>query len=152
MGVGYNRRSEPLLARLTKTYGSGRMSTVKPASADVSSGVELAEVVAAIALATDLGLGQPLEHLLRSCLIATRFADRLGASQEDRDATYWVALFMIAGCTAISFEMSQMFGDDIAFRGGLYGSRRRRCTRSATCSAAPGAIAVRLVARARRSG
>lgn len=89
-------------------------------AAGTSSGVELAEVVAAIALATDLGLGQPLEHLLRSCLIATRFADHLGASAEDQDATYWVALLMIAGCTAISFEMSQLFGDDIEFRGGLY--------------------------------
>ncbi|HEX6538732.1 MAG TPA: HD domain-containing phosphohydrolase [Candidatus Dormibacteraeota bacterium] len=96
------------------------MSILKPAAAGANSGVELAEVVAAVALATDLGLGQPLEHLLRTCLIATRFADRLGASQEDRDATYWVALFMIAGCTAISFEMSQMFGDDIDFRRGLY--------------------------------
>ena len=96
------------------------MSTVERPPAEVSSGVQLAEVVAAVALATDLGLGQPLEHLLRTCVISTRFAEHLGASPEERDATYWVALLMIAGCTAISHEMSQLFGDDVAFRSGLY--------------------------------
>ena len=83
---------------------------------DVSSGVELAEVVAAISLAADLGIGQPLDHVLRSCVIATRFAEHLGLSPEDRDATYWVTLFMVAGCTGSSTELSEIFGDDIAFR------------------------------------
>ncbi len=67
-------------------------------------------------MATDLGLGQPLEHVLRSCVIATRFAERLGASSEDVDATYWVALFVGAGCIGTSFELSELFGDDIEFR------------------------------------
>lgn len=31
-----------------------------------------AELVAAFSLATDLGLGQPMEHVLRSWLIAVR--------------------------------------------------------------------------------
>lgn len=82
-------------------------------------GVQLAEVVAAIALAADLGLGQPLEHILRSCLISTRFADRVGATADERDATYWVTLLMTAGCTAVSFELSNLIGDDIAFRAGM---------------------------------
>jgi hypothetical protein len=64
-------------------------------SRELSSGVRLAEVVAAIALAADLGLGQPLEHILRSCVISTRFAEHLGATAEERDATYWVTLLMI---------------------------------------------------------
>ena len=85
-----------------------------------SSGVQLAEVVAAIALAADLGLGQPLDHVLRSCVIATRFAEQLGVSQADRDAAYWVTLFVTAGCTGVSFELSRVFGDDIAFRAGVF--------------------------------
>jgi HD-GYP domain-containing protein (c-di-GMP phosphodiesterase class II)/DNA-binding CsgD family transcriptional regulator len=84
------------------------------------SGVRLAEIVAAIALAADLGLGQPLDHVLRSCVIATRFAEHLGVSEEDRDATYWVTLFLTAGCTGVSFELSRVFGDDIAFRAGMF--------------------------------
>lgn len=85
-----------------------------------SSGVQLAEVVAAIAVAGDLGLGQPLEHMLRSCTLATRLAEQLGADAEDRDATYWVTLFITAGCVGTSWELSKAFGDDIAFRAGLY--------------------------------
>jgi len=78
--------------------------------------VRLAEVVGSIAMATDLGLGQPLEHVFRSCVIATRFAERLGASDEDVEATYWVALFVGSGCIGTSFELSDLFGDDIEFR------------------------------------
>jgi len=85
----------------------------------IGTKTRLSEVVAAIALAADLGLGQPLDHVLRSCVIATRFAERLGLSPEDRDATYWVTLFMLAGCTGASFELSRVFGDDIAFRSGV---------------------------------
>src|SRR5215471_3523586 len=90
---------------------------LEPTSAH--SGVQLAELVAAIALAADLGLGQPLDHVLRACIIATRFAEHLGATREERDATYWVTLFVTAGCTGVSFELTQLFGDDIAFRAGI---------------------------------
>lgn len=41
------------------------------------SGLRLAELVAAFSLATDLGLGQPMEHVLRSWLIAVRLGERL---------------------------------------------------------------------------
>ena len=37
-----------------------------------------AELVAALSLALDLGLGQPMEHMLRAAVIATRLADRVG--------------------------------------------------------------------------
>jgi HD-GYP domain-containing protein (c-di-GMP phosphodiesterase class II) len=85
-----------------------------------SSGVHLAEIVAAVSVAGDLGLGQPLEHMLRSCALATRLAQDLGADEEDLDATYWVTLFITAGCIGTSWELSRVFGDDIAFRADLY--------------------------------
>jgi hypothetical protein len=37
---------------------------------DPRSPVRLAELVATLSLGTDLGLGQPMEHVLRQCLIA----------------------------------------------------------------------------------
>lgn len=86
------------------------------------SGVRLAEVAAAISLAADLATGQPMEHVIRSCAIATRFADHLGLSPEDRAATYWFSLFMLSGCSSVSFELSKIFGDDIAFRAAVYGA------------------------------
>jgi HD-GYP domain-containing protein (c-di-GMP phosphodiesterase class II) len=80
----------------------------------------LAEVVAAFSLATDLGLGQPMEHGLRSCLIGIRLAEKLDLDEDQRSAIYWVGLLAMVGCTADSHEMSQIFGDDIEFRHGLY--------------------------------
>ena len=38
--------------------------------------VRLAELVAALSLGIDLGFGQPMEHVLRQCLIALRIAER----------------------------------------------------------------------------
>lgn len=80
------------------------------------SGVRLSEVVAAMSLAADLGLGQPMEHVLRSCLIASRSASALGFDAEDQETTYWVTLLVTVGCTGVSYELTPLFGDDIAWR------------------------------------
>jgi HD-GYP domain-containing protein (c-di-GMP phosphodiesterase class II) len=85
-----------------------------------SSGVRLCELVAALSLAADLGLGQPMEHVLRSCLIAVRFADRLGFAPDLQSTTYWATLLATVGCTADSYELAQVFGDDIAVRADGY--------------------------------
>jgi HD-GYP domain-containing protein (c-di-GMP phosphodiesterase class II)/DNA-binding CsgD family transcriptional regulator len=53
-------------------------------------------------------------------VIADALAEHLGAPPEERDATYWSTLFLAAGCTGVSFELSGFFGDDIAFRAGLF--------------------------------
>ncbi len=89
-------------------------------SSSSASAPRLAEVVAAFSLATDLGLGQPMEHGLRSCLIATRLAEALDFEEEQHAAIYWVALLAMAGCTADSSEMTEYFGDDIEFRKGMF--------------------------------
>ena len=60
-----------------------------------------------------------MEHVLRSCLIALRLADRLGLDEAGRAETYWVTLLATV-CTGESFELAQAFGDDIAFRSGMY--------------------------------
>jgi hypothetical protein len=62
------------------------------ASARRSAGVRLSELMAARSFSTDLGLGQPMEHVLRSCLIALRLADRLDLDERQRAETYWVTL------------------------------------------------------------
>ena len=47
-----------------------------PAMAD--SGVRLSDLLVALSLATDLGFGQPSEHMLRSARIGMRLGERLG--------------------------------------------------------------------------
>jgi hypothetical protein len=46
--------------------------------------VPLAELVASLSLGIDFGFGQPMEHVLRQCLIALRLAERIGLDEEAR--------------------------------------------------------------------
>lgn len=79
-----------------------------------------AELLAALSVAIDLGLGQPAEHMLRAALIATRLCDRLGLSRQQRDCVYYTTLVMWIGCHADSHEYARWFGDDIAVRHDSY--------------------------------
>ncbi len=82
--------------------------------------VTLAELLAAFSLATDLGLGQPMEHVLRSWQIATRLAGRLGVNDAQRESLFYVAMLAWVGCVADAPEVAASFGDDIAFRAESY--------------------------------
>jgi hypothetical protein len=44
----------------------------------------LAELVALLSLGTDLGLGQPMEHMVRACLLDLRLAEQLGLDESQR--------------------------------------------------------------------
>ena len=72
--------------------------------------------MAAFSLATDLGLGQPVEHVLRSWLIAARLGDRVGLSADERRCLYYVVTPAWVGCVADTPVVAALFGDDIAFR------------------------------------
>ncbi len=80
----------------------------------------LAELVAALSLGVDLGFGQPMEHVLRQCLIALRLADQAGLGEQDRMAVYYTALLVNVGCHADAHEQAKWFGDDIALKSGKY--------------------------------
>ena len=82
--------------------------------------VRLAELVAALSLGIDLGFGQPMEHVLRQCLIALRLADRVGLAEEERSVVYYTALLVNVGCHADAHEQAKWFGDDLALKRGKY--------------------------------
>jgi HD-GYP domain-containing protein (c-di-GMP phosphodiesterase class II) len=82
--------------------------------------VRLAELVAALSLGIDLGFGQPMEHVLRQCLIALRFAERLGTDEETRAVVYYTALLVNVGCHTDAHEQAKWFGDDIALKATKY--------------------------------
>ncbi len=73
-------------------------------------GIRLAELLAAISLATDLGRGFPPEKTLRTCLIAQRIADELALDDPVRSDTYYAALIHAVGCTAFTHEAARTFG------------------------------------------
>ncbi len=78
--------------------------------------VRLAELVAALSLGIDLGFGQPMEHVLRQCLIALRLAERIGLDEESRAVVYYTALLVSVGCHTDAHEQAKWFGDDIALK------------------------------------
>src|SRR5215212_252673 len=82
--------------------------------------VRLAELVAALSLGIDLGFGQPMEHVLRQCLIALRIAEGLGLDEEQRAVVYYTALLVNVGCHSDAHEQAKWFGDDIALKAGKY--------------------------------
>ncbi len=84
------------------------------------SGVRLAELIAALSLGVDLGFGQPMEHVLRQCLISQRLAREAGLAESDRAAAYYTALLINVGCHADAHEQAKWFGDDITLKSGKY--------------------------------
>ncbi len=78
--------------------------------------VTLAELLAVLSLAADLGMGQPMEHVLRQCLIALRLADRLGVEPDEREVVYYTALIAWVGCHIDAYEQAKWFGDDTALK------------------------------------
>src|SRR6201996_7262771 len=82
--------------------------------------VRVADLVASLSLGVDLGFGQPMEHVLRQCLIALRLAERSGLDEQQRAAVYYTALLVNVGCHADAHEQAKWFGDDITLKSGKY--------------------------------
>ena len=82
--------------------------------------IRAAELVGALSLATDLGTGQPLEHALRTAVLAVRLGELADASAEELSDTYYVALLHASGCTSNSHEATQFFGEDIEHRAAFF--------------------------------
>jgi HD-GYP domain-containing protein (c-di-GMP phosphodiesterase class II) len=82
--------------------------------------IRAAEVIGALSLATDLGTGQPLEHALRTAVLAVRLGELAGASTQELTDTYYVALLHSSGCTSNGHEAIQVYDDDIAHRAAFF--------------------------------
>ncbi|HUG31601.1 MAG TPA: HD domain-containing phosphohydrolase [Acidimicrobiia bacterium] len=59
-----------------------------------------AEVIATVCLATDLGMGFPLEHGCHATLMAVRFCDILGVDVDITNQVYYGSMLMYTGCTS----------------------------------------------------
>src|SRR5262245_58244460 len=87
--------------------------------------VRLAELVAALSLGIDLGFSQPMEPVLRQCMIALRMAELLGLSENERLVVYYTALLINVGCHADAHEQAKWFGDDIGLKSTKYSYEQR---------------------------
>src|SRR5919108_584781 len=88
--------------------------------------VRAAEVIGALCLATDLGMGFPFEHGLQSTLVAARLADRLGVDSATTSQAYYACLLSHAGCTTDAHVTAEVFGGSLTthLNPVLYGSQR----------------------------
>src|SRR4029453_6474452 len=85
--------------------------------ADPPDRLRLAELIAALSLATDLGLGQPMAHGLRTCLIAVSLGRALGLPEHELADTYYTTLLRFVGCTSDSHDLMDFTaGEDVKFR------------------------------------
>src|ERR1700733_5125884 len=78
--------------------------------------LRLVEAAGVLSLATDLSMGQPLEHGLRTALLATRMARVLGLPEDDQVTVFYTGLLHFAGCTAESEIDARFFGDELTER------------------------------------
>jgi HD-GYP domain-containing protein (c-di-GMP phosphodiesterase class II) len=82
------------------------------------AGLRLAELLAALALVTDLARGRPAEEALRACVVATRLAGAVGLSLNQMSDAYYMTMLRFVGCTAPSHEYTAAIGGDhVAGRG-----------------------------------
>lgn len=72
----------------------------------------MAELVGVLSLVSDLGMGRPMEHALRQCLLALHLGERAGVDDADRAALYYAGLLAWAGCHVDAYEQAKWFGDD----------------------------------------
>src|SRR5690242_17629273 len=90
--------------------------------------LRLVEATGVMSLATDLAMGQPLEHGLRTAIMALRIAGAMGLAEDDQVTVFYTGVLHFAGCTAESEIDAQFFGDELAARpqmlAAMMGTRR----------------------------
>ena len=78
--------------------------------------MRLAELLGVLSLGADLGTGQPMEHVLRQCLIALHLAESAGLDESGRVVVYYGSMLAWVGCHVDAYEQAKWFGDDLALK------------------------------------
>jgi HD-GYP domain-containing protein (c-di-GMP phosphodiesterase class II)/DNA-binding CsgD family transcriptional regulator len=87
------------------------MSTVEGAPA-----LRLSELLGVLSFGADLGMGQPMDHVLRQTMIALGMAERIGLGADECDAVYFGSLLAWVGCHIDAYEQAKWFGDETALK------------------------------------
>ena len=78
------------------------------------SRVRLADLLAGLSIAIDLGFGLRPESAMRSCLAATRLARAHGLGESDVRDSFFASLLLHVGCPGFSHETAALFGNEFA--------------------------------------
>jgi DNA-binding CsgD family transcriptional regulator len=75
--------------------------------------VKLSELVATLSSLSDLGMGRPVERVLRQTVIAMRLAELADIDKGVQAATYYTSLLTWVGCAADTSDVAELFGDEM---------------------------------------
>ena len=73
----------------------------------------LADLLASLSLAMDLGLGLPMEWVQRCTLTGLAIADEIGSPDDVVSDVYYLSLLRHMGCTSMAPEFAHYFGTDL---------------------------------------
>jgi HD-GYP domain-containing protein (c-di-GMP phosphodiesterase class II)/DNA-binding CsgD family transcriptional regulator len=73
--------------------------------------LRLVDLLAALSVATDLGMGQEPEKAVRGCLVATGLARAMDLPDRDLADIFYTTLLQHVGCTAPAHEIAHSLGD-----------------------------------------
>src|SRR4029077_11610225 len=103
----------PHNARISEGTGGGRVAS----EGKTERGLGLAELLAAVSLATDLAHDVPAESALRDAVLAVELARLAGWSEPDLSDVFYLALLYHIGCTGAVAAQSRLgAGYDIDVR------------------------------------
>jgi HD-GYP domain-containing protein (c-di-GMP phosphodiesterase class II)/DNA-binding CsgD family transcriptional regulator len=94
--------------------GAARVSAMS--SVDGAPALRLSELLGVLSFGVDLGMGQPMEHVLRQSMIALGLAERIGLDANQRDAVYFGSLLAWVGCHIDAYEQAKWFGDETVLK------------------------------------
>ncbi len=75
--------------------------------------VTLAELVATLSLVADLGMGRPMERVLRQTVVAMRLGAAAGMDRAACSSAYYASLLTWVGCAVDTAEVAALFGDEM---------------------------------------
>ena len=79
--------------------------------------------MACLSVATDLGMGQPADYAMTTCVVAMRLGDALGFDTPTLHDVYYETLLRYVGCNADTYWFASLFGDELAFKAEYAGDR-----------------------------
>jgi HD-GYP domain-containing protein (c-di-GMP phosphodiesterase class II) len=77
--------------------------------------VTLAELVATLSLVADLGMGRPMERVLRQTVVAMRLGTVSGMDRAACASAYYTSLLTWVGCAVDTSEVAALFGNEMEF-------------------------------------
>jgi HD-GYP domain-containing protein (c-di-GMP phosphodiesterase class II) len=109
-GGKYRHGKRP--GRLARWFDNAARRNVLPT-------LRLADLLASVSLVADLGFALPPEESMRTCIIGTAVARRLGLDEATVSDVFYTSLLQHIGCTGFAHETSAIYGNELAINAAL---------------------------------